>query len=222
MTSYDPRRWPEKVLMLVVDPGQCGDRSLSEVVEKAIDGGVNVVQLRAPGLPAGELLSLARRLRGICAHRSLLVVNDRLDVAVLSGADGVHLPENGLPVSAARQLLPPSIRVGRSVHSINAARQAESDGADYVVLGTIFASPTHPDQQPAGIELVSNVTRRLKIPVVAIGGITPENADACWSAGATGIAVISSILKAEDPQAAAQRLAPACEEREKDGEGACA
>lgn len=222
MTSYDPRRWPEKVLMLVVDPGQCDGRNLPEVVDQAIDGGVNVVQLRAAGLPAGELLTLARQLRGVCAHRALLVVNDRLDVALLSGADGVHLPENGLPVSAARQLLPPSIRVGRSVHSINAARQAELDGADYVLLGTIFASPTHPQQQPAGVDLVSGVTRRLNIPVVAIGGITPENAGSCWSAGAAGIAVISSILKAEDPLAAAQRLAPVSEEREKDGEGECA
>lgn len=211
MTSYDPRRWPERVLMLVTDRSQCGDRSLPEVVAEAIEGGVNVVQLREKDLPAGELVALARQLRGVCGHQALLLINDRVDVAMLSGADGVHLPENGLPTAAVRKLLPPSFRIGRSVHTINAARQAEQDGADYLLIGTIFASPSHPGQTPGGPELVRGVVRRVQLPVVAIGGVTAENVEQCWNAGASGVAVISSILGAEDPRAAAERLRPAVE-----------
>src|SRR5690349_15976367 len=133
--------FPRRVLMLVTDRTQCGNRSLPQVVADAIDGGVNAIQLREKDLPAGELLALARQLRGVCGHRALLLINDRVDVALLSGADGVHLGETGLPVAAVRQLLPPSMRVGRSVHSVNAARQAELDGADYLLVGTLFPSP---------------------------------------------------------------------------------
>lgn len=206
------RRWPRRALMLLANPDQTGGRPLAEVVEQAIDGGVNVVQLRAKHLPAGELLSLARQLRGVCGPRALLIINDRLDVAMLSGADGVHLGETSVPVAAVRKLLPPSFFIGRSVHSVNAARQAESDGADYVLVGTLFASPSHPDIAPAGLELLENVRTRLTIPVIGIGGITAENVDHCWRGGASGVAVQSAIVRAEDPRRAAERLAPAPEE----------
>src|SRR4051812_44805392 len=95
---FSSRPWPQKVVMLVTDRKQCRGRSLAESVAEAIEGGVNAVQLREKDLPAGELLQLARQLRGVCGHRALLLVNDRLDVALLSGADGVHLGSNGLPV----------------------------------------------------------------------------------------------------------------------------
>ncbi|MFN3653495.1 MAG: thiamine phosphate synthase [Armatimonadota bacterium] len=202
------QRWPESVLMLVTDRKRCGERSLPEVVEAAIEGGVNVVQLRERDLPAGELLKLARQLRGVCGTRALLLINDRVDVAILSGADGVHLGENGLPVAAVRQMLPPSMLVGRSAHSKNSARQADLDGADYLVVGTIFPSPSHPDAEPAGEELLRDVSTRTQVPVIAIGGVTAENAASCFAAGASGIAVVSAILGSDDPRAAAQRLAP--------------
>jgi thiamine-phosphate pyrophosphorylase len=205
-------RWPERVVMLVTDRKRCGRRPLVEAVAEAIEGGVNIVQLREKDLPGAELLQLARQLRGICGQRALFLVNDRVDVALLAGADGVHLPENGLPVAACRQLLPASMTVGRSVHSVNAARQAELDGADYLVAGTLFPSPSHRDVTPAGVELLRNITARVNLPVIAIGGINPENVDACWQAGAAGIAVVSTVLGAEDPQRAAARLAPPREE----------
>jgi len=207
-------RWPRQALMLVTDRKQCAPRPLAQVVGDAIEGGVNLVQLREKDLPAGELLQLARQLRGVCGARALLLVNDRVDVALLSGADGVHLGESGLPVGAVRQMLPASMRVGRSVHGVNAARQAELDGADYVLAGTIFASASHRDVVPAGIELLRNVTARLSIPVLAIGGIDEENADECLRAGAAGVAVISALMRAEDPRRAAERLAPIPEEGE--------
>lgn len=193
--------------MLVTDRARCAD--LPAAVEAAIEGGVNVVQLRERDLPAGELLALARRLRGICGHRALLIVNDRMDVALLSGADGVHLGAAGLPVAAVRGLLPPSFLVGRSIHSVNEARQAELDGADYVIAGTIFPSTSHPDVSPAGVELLTNLKARLTIPVVAIGGITAENAEQCRAAGAAGVAAISALLETDDPTEAARALAPA-------------
>jgi thiamine-phosphate diphosphorylase len=198
--------------MLVTDRKQCGSRSLAQVVGDAIDGGVNAVQLREKDLPAGELLVLARQLRGVCGHRALFFVNDRADVALLCGADGVHLSEAGLPAAAVRHILPQSLKVGKSVHTVNAARQAELDGADYVVAGTIFPSPSHPDVPPAGLKLLEDVAARLTIPVVAIGGISPENVEECWRAGASGIAVVSSVLRADDPRRAAERLVPVPEE----------
>jgi thiamine-phosphate pyrophosphorylase len=199
-------KWPAQVLMLVTDRTRCPD--LPTAVAAAIEGGVNVVQLRERDLPAGELLALARHLRGICGHQALLLVNDRVDVALLAGADGVHLGGTGLPVSAVRGLLPPSFLVGRSIHSVNEARQAEQDGADYVVAGTIFPSTSHPDLTPTGAALLTNLKARLTIPVVAIGGVTAENAAECRAAGAAGIAAISALLDTDDPTAAARAFAP--------------
>jgi len=191
--------------MLVTDRKRCGDRSLAQVVAAAIDGGVNAVQLREKDLPAGELLALARQLRGVCGTRALLLVNDRMDVALMSGADGLHLGEGGLPVAACRQMLPPSMKVGRSVHSVKAARQAELDGADYVVLGTLFPSPSHEDAEPGGLPLLENVARRLTIPVVGIGGIDGSRVGDCLQAGARGVAAISAFTDG-DPEAAAATL----------------
>jgi thiamine-phosphate pyrophosphorylase len=203
------RRFPDRMLMLVTDRSQCGGRELTDVVREAVAGGVNAVQLREKELPAGDLLALARQLRGICGPDALLIINDRVDVALLCGADGVQLGENGLPVAAVRQMLPPSMLVGASVHSVRAARQAELDGADYLLLGTIYPSPSHSEVVPAGTELLQDVTRRLGVPVVAIGGINADNAGDCWRAGARGIAVVSAIARAADPRLAAQALSPA-------------
>jgi thiamine-phosphate pyrophosphorylase len=200
--------------MLVTDRTQCAGRSLVEVVEQAIDGGVNIVQLREKDMPANELLVLARQLRGICSHRALFLINDRLDIALLCGADGVQLSSTGLPVAAVRQLAPSSMLVGRSVHAVNEARQAETDGADLVIAGTIFRTPSHPDATPAGTELLRNMVSRLAIPVVAIGGINAETAADCWSVGVSGIAVVSAIQGADDPRAAAASLVPPAPQEE--------
>lgn len=208
------RRWPERVLMLTTDLQLCGEKSLPDAVGEAIEGGVNVVQLREKAMPPGALLTLARQLRGICAGRALLVINDRVDVALLCGADGVHLGEQGLPVATVRQFLPASMVVGRSVHSVGAARQAELDGADYVIAGPVYPSRSHPDAEPVGTGFLGEVTSRLTIPVVAIGGIDADNVRECVAAGASGAAVISSILAAGDLRAAAALLSAAIEERE--------
>ena len=193
----------DRLVILVTDRTACHKRSLEEVVTAAIQGGVNAVLLREKDLPGAELLALARRLRGLCSESVLFLVSDRVDVALLSGADGVHLPEDSLPVAAVRHLLPPSMKVGRSVHSINAARQAEADGADYLILGTIYTTASHPTGVAAGPELIEQVVARVGIPVVAIGGITPENVAECRRAGARGVAAISVFLQG-DPAVARQ------------------
>jgi len=207
-----------KSLMLVTDRKQCGSRSMAEVVAEAVEGGVNMVQLREPDLPSGELLALARQLRGVCGTRAQLIINDRVDVALLCGADGVQLSSTGLPVAAVRLLLPPSVKVGASVHSVREARQAELDGADYVIVGTIFPSPSHPGVTPGGEELLRSIATRLSIPVLGIGGVNEQTVEACWAAGAAGVAVISAIFGADDPRSAAARLAPARVEVEVDVE----
>ena len=199
-------------LCLITDRQRCGESSLEDVVSEAIKGGVNLIQLREKDLPTGELLALAMRLREVTRGRAILVINDRLDVAQAAGADGVHLPENGLPTSIARWVMGRHALVGRSVHGVEAAAQAEKDGADLVQLGTIFASPSKPDSPPVGPELLREVADAVSIPVLAVGGVTLENAAEAIAAGAAGAAVISAICGTHDPKAAAKALVEAMTE----------
>ena len=202
-------------LCLITDRQRCGGSPLEDVVDEAIKGGVNLIQLREKDLPTGELLALAIRLREVTRGRALLVINDRLDVAMAAGADGVHLPENGLPVAIARWLLGQHTLIGRSVHSEEAAAEAEQAGADYVQLGTIYATESKPDAKPAGPDLVRKVSGAVAIPVLAVGGVRAENAADVIEAGASGASVISAIEAAADPQAAARQLVEAMREARK-------
>jgi thiamine-phosphate pyrophosphorylase len=199
-------------LCLVTDRQRCGESPLEDVVEQAIKGGVNLIQLREKDLPTGELLALAMRIREVTRGRALLVINDRLDVAQAAGADGVHLPENGLPVVIARWLLGQHTLIGRSVHSEEAAVEAEQAGADYVQLGTIYATESKPDAKPAGTDLVRKVSAAVAMPILAVGGVRAENAAEVIEAGASGASVISAIQGADDPQAAARQLVEAMSE----------
>ena len=175
-------------------------------------GGVDLVQLRDKDLPAGELLGLATSLLDAIDGRAKLIVNDRADVALAVGAQGVQLGEEGLPVSAARKTLGSTALIGRSVHSELSAAQAETDGADFLIVGTIFASRSHPGGEPAGTDLMRRISRNCRLPLIGIGGITLENAPAVIEAGASGVAVITNILAASDPEAAAGRLKEAIRE----------
>jgi len=199
-------------LCLIIDCHRCGATELEAVVKAAIEGGVNVVQLREKDLPAGELFSLGIRLREVTRGKALFLINDRVDVAQACGADGVHLPENGLPTSIARWVMGRNALVGCSVHSVEAAAQAERDGADLVQFGTIFVSPSKPDSPPVGPELLREVADAVSVPVLAVGGVTPEKAAEVIAAGAGGAAVISAICGADDPKAAAKSLVEAMTE----------
>jgi thiamine-phosphate pyrophosphorylase len=126
-------------------------------------------------------------------------VNDRVDVAAVAGADGVHLGERSLPVAAARGLLPATALVGASVHRIDRARELATEGADYLVAGTVFATPSHPDRPGRGPEWLGRVVRAAARPVLAIGGISPERVAPCVAVGAHGVAVLRGVWDAGDP-----------------------
>ena len=201
-------RLPVPCLTLISDRRLCQRLSLGEAVVRAVGGGVNVVQLREKDLAAAQLVPLADRLRAITQDKALLIVNSRLDVALLCGADGVHLPERGPSVAATRRLAGDGFIIGRSVHSAEEAAKAQEEGADYVQVGAIFPTRSHPGPS-AGLTLLKSVAARVTIPIVAVGGITVGNVDQVMQAGAKGAAVISAILGAPSPGGAARRLAEA-------------
>lgn len=201
--------FPRPILCLVASRPPDPDVDLPGLVDAAISGGVNLVQLREPLLPAGRIFELATALRGVCGSRALLFINDRVDVAVACGADGVQLGEAGLPVDAARRAAGSRLMIGRSVHSVEGARQASD--ADLLILGTIFDSTTHPGIKGAGPDLVRQTARATHLPVVGIGGITPLNARRVVEAGAAGVAVVGAILGSNDPRKAASALRSAIE-----------
>jgi thiamine-phosphate pyrophosphorylase len=197
--------------MLVTDRRACDGRPLEQVVEAAVEGGVNMVQLREKDLPARELYDLAQRLRQIVGTQALLLVNDRVDVALAAGAHGVELGGTALPCDVARSLAP-DLLIGRSVHDVANAATAVSSSADLLVVGTMFASRSHPGLTPAGPSLVRKVGAVTGVPLVGIGGITAANATQVIAAGASGVAAITSITMASDPRDAAARLARAVNE----------
>jgi len=196
-------RLGEPPLLMLVTDRRRSRLPLTEAVGRAVAGGVDLVQVREKDLPAADLLGLVKALREVVAGRARLLVNDRVDVALAAGADGVHLPEKGLPPRAARQLLGPDRILGRSAHD-----PAGLDWAalDYLLVGTVFASPSHPGLQAAGTERVKEFAGRSPIPVLGIGGITAANCAEVLAAGAVGVAVISAVLDSDDPEGAARRL----------------
>ena len=196
-------------LCLVTDRKRTKSGDAAATVAASLDGGVGMVQLREKDMPPFELLRLARRLRLVTRGRALLVVNDRVDVAMLSGADGVQLGETALDVADVRKLVGPDILIGRSVHSEVGAVDAECQGADFLVLGTVFETASHPDGRVGGLDLVREVTGAVGIPVLGVGGITPANAASVIEAGASGAAVITAITMSDDPRTAASDLSAA-------------
>ena len=199
---------PQPCICLVTDRRLCGSepRALVDKVARALRGGVNMVQLREKDLPGGELLALARRLRQVTEGSALLFVNERVDVALACGADGVQLGEEGLPVEVARQLAGEGLLLGRSVHSLEGALAAEDQGCDFLVVGPVFSTASHPGEAPMGPPLLSAVAERVALPLVGIGGITEANVDQVTGAGATGAAGIRAVLGAQDPEMATRKL----------------
>ncbi len=199
-------RWPAPCLMLITDRFRLRGRPLEEVASQAVEGGVNAVQLREKDMGTGELSELAATLHAALRDRAMLLVNDRIDIALAVGADGVHLPEHSLPGDKARDIAGDACIVGRSVHSVEAAVAAQAEGADYLQVGTIFETASKPGRPAAGLSLVREVRDAVSIPVVAVGGIDAGNAAGVIAAGADGVAVIGAIMDADDPRQAARAL----------------
>jgi thiamine-phosphate pyrophosphorylase len=193
-------------LVLVTDIARLHGRDLAGVVRRAVEGGVSIVQLREKSLPHDELVALAERVRDAIAGRALLFVNSDVIAAIRIGADGVHLPEQAAPTADIRASVGDHMLISRAVHGIDAALQAERDGADLVQLGTVFETASKPGASTIGFGGVRAVCERVSVPVVAIGGITPANAADVMRAGAAGVAVIGSVLDAPDTRAAAAAL----------------
>ena len=206
-TAADPlrRRLGEVRLYLVTDAGATPAKTL-EVVEAALAGGSDAVQLRRKGDDSLEQLRLAERCLRLCAEvGALLIVDDRLDIAMAVGADGVHLGQGDLPVAAARRLWPGHI-VGCSTHSPEQARAAVAAGADYLGVGPVWATPTKPLRPAVGLEYVRWAAASLAVPWVAIGGIDEETVGEVVRAGARAVAVVRALTGAADPAAVARRL----------------
>ena len=178
----------------------------------AIAGGAGVVQVRVKDLPAGEILAIARETVALARGRALVLVNDRADLALLSGADGVHVGDEDLPVPDARRLLGPDLLVGRTTRTLEEARAAIADGADHVGFGPIFATTTKAlSVPPRGLGMLREVAAALGAPVVAIGGIALEGIGDVARAGAACAAVVGAIFGAGDAAANARALAAAFE-----------
>lgn len=202
-----PIALPYPCLVLITDSTMGpGPQLLYAVDGAARADGVDMVQMREKGLPHATQLRVALDLRDMTKGRVPFIVNGPFDVAAAAGADGVHLPEDGPTVNEARAFFGPDALVGCSVHSLEGALAAEAEGADYVQLGSIFPTRSHPGATPLGLEVLREAASRVRIPVIAVGGITIDNLAAVLDAGAAGCAVISAILADPDPRAAAHNL----------------
>lgn len=195
-------------LCLVTDRGRTRGRPLLELVAAALRGGVEAVQLREKDLSGRELYDLAVALRALCRqYDAKLLVNDRVDVALAAGADGVQLPLTSFDPADARRLIGQGKLIGASAHGPEEARAAAAAGADFVVLGPIFDTPSkRPYGPPLGVDRLREISGQLGVPVLAIGGVRADHASALRQAGAWGVAVVSAILEAADPAAAAAEL----------------
>lgn len=195
-------------LYLVTDRHLVGDRPLVDVVRAAVAGGVTCVQLREKNLGTREFIRMAEELLAVLKPAGVpLMINDRVDIALAVDAAGVHLGQSDMPLATARRLGPPDWVIGVSAESQADAIAAERAGADYIGVSPVFITPTKTDTAPPlGLAGLRAIRAAVPTPLVAIGGINHANAAAVVAAGADGLAVVSAILTAADPCAAAQEL----------------
>lgn len=201
-------------LYLITDRHQTAGRPLMDVVRRALEGGVRAVQLREKDLSGAELFRLAADMRRLTAEfGARLIINDRPDIALAVDADGVHIGISSIPVAAARRLLGGDKIVGYSAHAIDEAERAQADGADFVTFGPVYATPSKMAfGSPCGVTKLATAASTLNIPVIGLGGISQENITEVLSANSAGIAVISAILAAADPNIATTTLLKKIEE----------
>jgi thiamine-phosphate pyrophosphorylase len=196
-------------LYLVTDRLRATGGDLLAAVGRALAGGVRAVQLREKDLPGGELYALALAMRSLTArHGARLLVNDRVDVALAAGADGVHLGVASIPPGEARRLLGPGALIGCSTHDLRELAEATAGGADFATFGPVYATPSKAAHgPPVGVEALRRACAASRIPVFALGGVGAGNVRELLAAGARGVGAIGAILAAPDPEAAARDLA---------------
>ena len=203
-----------KMRLYVLISSQLCKKHPLEVAKDVLAGGADCLQLREKEMAAGEYLDLAQAMVQMCRDAGkLFIVNDRPDIAVAVGADGVHLGQDDLPVAEARKVMPSEMVVGVSTHNIAQARKAVAHGADYIGVGPVFATDTKPSAQPAGLGYVRQAVAEIDLPQTAIGGITLENLPEVIAAGARCVAICSAIIYTDDPgqytREFSKRLSPA-------------
>lgn len=197
-------------LYVIIDPAVAGERDVAWIAAEAIAGGARLIQwrdkLREKGLQLPGLEAIAR----VCRESGVpLIVNDDVDVALVAGADGVHIGQKDLPVAAVRKIVPREWIVGASTNNVAEARQAAADGADYVSVGNLFGTTSKEDTRPATLEMLHAVCAAVSVPVCGIGGINESNIRSVIDTGAAMACVISAVVAAEDPREAARRLSAA-------------
>lgn len=194
-------------LYLIASSDLVGERPLEKVVKEAVSGGVDVVQLRERGVTSREVYNLARKIKETIKGTPVrLFINDRVDVALAVGADGVHLGQNGLPVETVRRMIGHGMVIGVSTHNLEEARKAENEGADYIFFSPVFSTRCKPGAAPKGIQALQEICSQVDIPIFALGGINKDTLPEVVRAGVTNVGVMSSILTAEDPKASAAEL----------------
>ncbi len=198
---------PSPFLCVITDDAFCP----VTIAELALKGGAAIIQLRHKSASGSQLFSWAVEISKLCQkYRGLCIINDRVDIAMASGADGVHLGQKDMPADIARKLLGKKRIIGVSASSLEEALQAEKDGADYIGFGHIY--PTYSKEKgfpPLGPETLQNTAALLSLPIIAIGGINIENAASLISCGAAGVAVISAVSRTDEPSMAARELVSA-------------
>ena len=194
-------------LYVIADKEICGNRDIEEVVSRSIDGGAEMIQYRDKESDDNLFLKTASKLQAICKVRNIpFIVNDRVEIAIKIYADGVHVGQEDIPLVEARRKLGPDKIIGVSATSIQQAMKAEEEGADYVGVGPIFDTRSKEIEKPIGLDIITAVKNRLKIPFFAIGGINLNNLDELIHAGGRRIAVISAVILSDDIKSAAARL----------------
>ena len=195
-------------LYIITDENIGLKRTHAEIAMLAIAGGADAIQLRDKSCSNRELIRIGRTIREItCRSATLFIVNDRLDVALACGANGVHLGQGDMRTDVARQIAPPGFIIGVSVSTVEEACRAEREGADYVVLSPTFSTGSKQDAGPGhGLSVLREIRRNVSLPVIAIGGIHRGNVGDVIEAGADGVAVISAVVGAADITAAARDL----------------
>jgi thiamine-phosphate pyrophosphorylase len=201
-------RSPDFDLYLVTDRNQTKGRDLLSVLEQALEAGVKAIQLREKDLNARDLFFLAEQTRRLCLnYDAALLINDRIDVALAVDADGVQLSKTSLPLKTARQLLGSDKLIGASTHSLQESYEAERCGADFVLFGPVYFTPSKAAYGvPQGVAALREIVEKISLPIYAIGGVKVQNVEETKKTGIRGVAVISAVMSAEDPKDAAIKL----------------
>jgi thiamine-phosphate pyrophosphorylase len=192
---------PDKIpfKLLFITDSKLSEKNLSVIVNAACSSGLKAVQIREKDMPAKDLLKLAQSIRLITVkYKASLIINDRLDIALLSKANAIHVPQNGIPLNLIQKF---ALRMlaGKSVHSISDAIKAQKEGYDYLLFGPVFKTPAKIKYgRPQGLGNLKKICKAVNIPVFAVGGITPNRARICLQSGAYGVAVIRAIMKSSD------------------------